>query len=433
MRIKVIAAAQKLGYLVPGGRIEASHGQNGGQLPISYTLSGSSNEAVEAAAEKMRLFILSLPEAGNVETSNQIAGPRLEIDINRDRAALLGISPETAALAARAATGGVIGTKVRMPEGLVDAIVQLPPATRNDQQQLEQSWSAPARATSCRWRTVATFKWMHEPTQLNRQDRQRIVTVSADTKNGAPISRVTSKIDAALKSPTFLPAGVHLKTQEGSDSQLLADSMQKIGIALLTSFLLIYALLVILYRSYLTPFIIMFSVPLAFIGVSGLLTLVNVLHNVFPNVRYFQGQTLNIFSMLGIVMLTGLVAKNGILLVDYANTMRKRGLSVAQAMQESAAIRFRPIIMTTMSMIFGMLPLALGITEGAEFRKSIGTVIIGGLMSSLLLTLFLVPVMYVWLVGWMERYHAKRVQRLLEVAGEEELEPRQALPETSAV
>ena len=102
-------------------------------------------------------------------------------------------------------------------------------------------------------------------------------------------------------------------------------------------------------------------------------------------------------------------------------------------MQESAAIRFRPIIMTTMAMIFGMLPLALGFTEGAEFRKSIGTVIIGGLLSSLILTLFLVPVIYVALVGWMERFHAKRVQRYLELAEEEPEEADHALPQPTAV
>lgn len=429
---KVIEVAQKLGYLVPGARIEAEHG--GSQQPIQYTLSGASVEAVEAAAEKMRQFISSLPDAGNVETSTQIAGPRMEIDINRTRAALLGVSPEAAASAARAAIGGVIGTRVRMPEGLVNAIVQLPPQTRNDQQQLQNVLVRSSTGDLVPLGMVTDFKWMTEPTQLNRQDRQRIVTVSADTKNGAAISKVTSKIDAALKSPNFLPAGVHLDTTEGSDSQLLADSMSKIGIALLTSFLLIYALLVVLYRSYLTPFVIMFSVPLAFIGVSGLLTIANLLHNVFPNVRYLQGQSLNIFSMLGIVMLTGLVAKNGILLVDYANTMRKRGLAVANAMQESAAIRFRPIIMTTMAMIFGMLPLALGTTTGAEFRKSIGTVIIGGLMSSLILTLFLIPVMYVALVGWMERFHARRVERMLELATDEEAEDaEQAMPAPTAV
>jgi HAE1 family hydrophobic/amphiphilic exporter-1 len=419
---QVIAAVTKLGYLVPGARIQAEHGQNGGQASIQYTLTGASSEAVQEGANKLKNFIATLPNATNVQTTTQIAGPRLEIDVDRDRAALLGVTPQDAATTARAAIGGVIATKVRMPEGLVNAVVQLPPQTRNDENQLRAVTVRAGNGMLVPLSSVASFNWTQEPTQLTREDRQRIVTVSADTKNGAPISTVTSKVDAVLKQPNFLPPGVTQKTADFSDSQLLQETISKISIALLTSFILIYMLLVVLYRSYLSPFIIMFTVPLAFIGVIFFLTIVNVLHDIFPNVRYLQGQTLNIFSMLGIVMLTGLVAKNGILLVDYANTLRKRGYSVAEAMRESAAIRFRPIIMTTASMIFGMLPLALGITEGAEFRKSIGTVIIGGLLSSLLLTLFLIPVIYNGLVGWMERFHERRQKRLLELAQEEEEE-----------
>ena len=419
---KIIEAVKKLGYLVPGARIDVAHGDTGGQAPIQYTLSGASSEAVEAGAQKLKAFIAALPDADNVQTSTQIAGPRLEIDINRQRAALLGVSPEAAATTARAAIGGVIATKVRMPEGLVNAVVQLPPSTRNDEAQLRAVQVRSDNGMLVPLSEVATFTWMHEPTQLSRQDRHRIVTVSAFTKNAAPISRVQSKVDAALKDPRFLPAGVNQETAEGSDSQLLGETISKIGIALLTSFMLIYMLLVALYRNYLSPFIIMFSVPLSFIGVSFMLTVINILHSVFPAVRYFQGQSLNIFSMLGIVMLTGLVAKNGILLVDYANTLRTRGFGIAEAMRESAAIRFRPIVMTTASMVFGMLPLALGITEGAEFRKSIGTVIIGGLMSSLILTLFLIPVIYVGMISWLQRFHDRREKRRLELLALEEEE-----------
>ena len=139
----------------------------------------------------------------------------------------------------------------------------------------------------------------------------------------------------------------------------------------------------------------------------------NALHAVFPEVRFLQGQSLNLFSMLGLVMLVGLVAKNGILLVDYANTLRGRGMPLVDAIRESATIRFRPIVMTTVAMIAGMMPLALGITEGAEFRKSMGTVIIGGLTSSLFLTLFLVPVVYVGIMSFVDRTAARRLERKL--------------------
>ncbi len=170
--------------------------------------------------------------------------------------------------------------------------------------------------------------------------------------------------------------------------------MSSMGLALLTSFALVYMLMVVLYGSFLTPFVIMFSVPVAVVG--ALLGLA------------ITGQTLNLFSMIGIIMLFGLVAKNGILLVDYANTMRKRGMRSAEAMRAAAAIRLRPILMTTSAMVFGMLPLALGLAEGAEFRRSMGTVLIGGLLSSLILTLFLVPVVYCTIAAWQERRRDRR-------------------------
>jgi HAE1 family hydrophobic/amphiphilic exporter-1 len=119
-------------------------------------------------------------------------------------------------------------------------------------------------------------------------------------------------------------------------------------------------------------------------------------------------------------MLVGLVAKNGILLVDYANTLRGRGMPLNEAIKESATIRFRPIVMTTVAMIAGMMPLALGITEGAEFRKSMGTVIIGGLTSSLFLTLFLVPVVYVWITSRVDRAAQRRRERRLRLSNDDD-------------
>jgi len=160
-------------------------------------------------------------------------------------------------------------------------------------------------------------------------------------------------------------------------------------------------LMVILYGSFLEPLIVMFSVPMAIIGALIFLALMAKLE---PE----QGQSLNIISMLGIIMLFGLVAKNGILLVDYSNTLCKRGMRVRDAVLQSAATRFRPIVMTTAAMIFGMLPLALGFAEGGEWRQAIGTVIIGGLLSSLILTLFLVPMIYNTWMGFFERRGDRR-------------------------
>jgi HAE1 family hydrophobic/amphiphilic exporter-1 len=148
--------------------------------------------------------------------------------------------------------------------------------------------------------------------------------------------------------------------------------------------ILVFLLMVALYNSYESPFIIMFSVPVAAVGAVGSLMLTH--------------STLNLFSLIGSMLLIGLVAKNGILLVDYANTLRRtRGLSKVEAIKESAKTRFRPIMMTTLAMVSGMLPLALALEPGSQERESLGVVVIGGLLSSLVLTLVLVPVMYEWL------------------------------------
>jgi HAE1 family hydrophobic/amphiphilic exporter-1 len=186
------------------------------------------------------------------------------------------------------------------------------------------------------------------------------------------------------------------------DTKFFAEFLNSMAFALLTSIALIYCLMVVLYGSFLTPFVIMFSIPVAIIGALLALALGH--------------QTINLFSAIGLIMLFGLVAKNGILLVDYANTLRRRGLTYVEAILASGGTRLRPIVMTTAAMVFGMLPLALGRTEGAEIRQSMGVVLIGGLLSSLFLTLFLVPTTFVtanrladWFTRGRKRAHADDV------------------------
>ena len=154
------------------------------------------------------------------------------------------------------------------------------------------------------------------------------------------------------------------------------------GTGMILSIMLVFLLMVALYNSYRSPFIIMFSVPVAAIGALGALVLT---HN-----------TLNLFSLIGTILLVGIVTKNGILLVDYANTLRERGLDKLSAIKESAFTRFRPIIMTSISVMAGNLPLALALDPGSSSRSSLGIVVIGGISSSLVLTLLLIPNIYLW-------------------------------------
>ncbi len=408
----IVAAAEKLGSMAPGAHISAVGAQSAGAPPITYVVNGPAAER-DTFAAKLAAFIAKNPAAQDVQTSNSVAGPRLEIQIDRGKAAQLGVSPQDAAMTGRAAVGGIIATKVRMPEGLVYTIVRLPQPFRGSVAALQDLQVRNAAGGLVPLSSVASFTWTEEPPLIERQDRHRIVRVYANQADGAPIGLVTQKVSDQLAQPGFVPTGVTVSTSSDSDAGLFGDAVTKLGLALLTSFLLIYMLLVVLYRTYLAPLVIMFSVPVAIVGALGILAVCNALHAVFPGVRFFQGQSLNLFSMLGLVMLVGLVAKNGILLVDYANTLRGRGMPLADAIRESATIRFRPIVMTTVAMIAGMMPLALGITEGAEFRKSMGTVIIGGLTSSLFLTLFLVPVVYVWIMSRVDRAAARRLKRKL--------------------
>jgi multidrug efflux pump subunit AcrB len=171
----------------------------------------------------------------------------------------------------------------------------------------------------------------------------------------------------------------------GGNEQEVSATVKGMSVALLLSLALVYLLMVALYNSYRTPFIIMFAVPVAAVGARGSLALTH--------------QTLNLFSLIGSVLLIGLVTKNGILLVDFADMRRAEGHDRVTAMRLAAQERFRPIIMTTVAMVAGMAPLALDLDPGAQAAASLGTVVIGGLLSSLLLTLLLVPVVYIALAG----------------------------------
>ena len=393
---RAIADIRRLEYLVPGAKLTVAGETGGGSgSQIFYTLSGPEGE-LSGAAEKLAAFIRAIPGTVNVQTGAESAAPRINVYIDPHRAETLGVSPGTAAEAARLAVGGAVATRVRTETRLVDVRIQSPLSQRSTLADLQKVEVRAADGTLIPLARVASFTQTEAPTKIERLDRQRVTRVTGDIDDSiTKLGPVVDKIDAMVKQPGFLPSGVSIRAS--GDSQFFAETLSSMGIALVTSFALVYMLMVILYGNFLTPAVIMFSVPVAAVGALWGLAL--------------TGQTINLFSMIGMIMLFGLVAKNGILLVDYANTLRKRGLRVREAMQAAAGTRFRPILMTTCAMVFGMLPLALGLAEGAGFRRSMGVVLIGGLISSLILTLFLVPVVYAALMGFGERRADKRAMR----------------------
>jgi multidrug efflux pump subunit AcrB len=396
---KLIDQIRKLAYLVPGGDFEvAGDSSSGSGAAIFYSLSGP-EDAIAPAAEKVAQFLRNTPGSVNVQTSNEAAAPRLNVNIDAQKAEVLGVNPSDAANAARLAIDGAVATRVRAENGLVDVRVQFPLSDRKTVDQLQDVRVRAQDGTLVPLVDIANMVWTKAPLQIKRLNRQRVVDVYGGTLPGYSLGAVTGPLEKALKKPGFLPEGVQLTAQ--GDTQYMNETMANMGIALLTSFMLVYMLMVILYSSFLEPLIVMFCVPLAIIGA---LVALSFMHLVEPN----AGQSLNIISMIGIIMLFGLVAKNGILLVDYSNTLCRRGLRVRDAVLQAASTRFRPILMTTCAMIFGMLPLSLGFAEGGEWRQAMGTVIIGGLFSSLILTLFLVPMVYETWMGFFERRADRR-------------------------
>ena len=209
-----------------------------------------------------------------------------------------------------------------------------------------------------------------------------MIHVDANFAPTSSLSNVQSAFVHALPS-LHLPPNITVTPAPLGQQDFMNQTLRGLGASLVLSILLVFLLMVALYNSYRDPFIIIFSVPVAAVGAMSALVVTH--------------RTLNLFSLIGTILLVGIATKNGILLVDYANTLRSRGLGKLEAIRESAFTRFRPIVMTSFSVVFGNLPLALALDPGSGSRSSLGIVIIGGVVSSLILTLLLIPNMYMWL------------------------------------
>ena len=226
------------------------------------------------------------------------------------------------------------------------------------------------------------------PTRIDREDKQRQIVVYANTVGTSP-GELLAKIQNELIPSMNLPQGYNYKLIGEADT--MARSFNEIVKAIVLAVVVVYMVLAAQFESFSQPVIIMASLPFAIVGaVLGLL---------------MAGQTANMMSMIGFTMLLGLVTKNAILLIDYANQQREKGMDIRSATLEACSLRLRPILMTTLSTILGMLPIAMGIGEGAELRQSMGVVLVGGLVTSTLLTLLVVPVVYMEFEAWKAKHY----------------------------
>ena len=341
--------------------------------PIDEVVSADSGDPGSAA---QRIFgaLRSTPGATDATTSGGTLAPQVEVQFNRDRARALDASIGTASTAIRAAFGGDIATQFIGPNGLEDVQVIYPYDSR---QQLAGIASIPIRASggsTIHVGDIASLAIAPAPPLITRIDRRSVVYVGANVAPGAELSNVQRAFNRRV-ARLHLPAAIHVEPVAGGNQESVSETVAGMSISLLLSIVLVYLLMVALYDSYRTPFVIMFSVPVAVVGAIGALALTH--------------QTLNLFSFIGSILLVGLVTKNGILLVDFADRLTLEGRGREEAVRESARERFRPIIMTTFAMIAGMSALVLD--PDAAAQRSLGGVVIGGLTSSLILTLLLVP------------------------------------------
>ena len=303
--------------------------------------------------------------------------PELVVSIDRQQAADLGLTPSQVGSVLRTGLAGSTVSTYR-PEGTSgwDVNVILNPDERQRVEQVGEIPIVAPNGATVRLGQIANVTTVSGPTQIGRRDRQRSVYVSANL-NGRPAGDVSKDIQVGLDK-IVAPSGY--KVTQGGEAQSQAESFGQIFAALGLSMLLMYMLMVALFESLVYPLMIMFSLPLAVVGAFGLLAL--------------TGNSLNMMSMIGLILLTGLVGKNAILLVDFTNTLRKRGLGRNEALLQAGPTRLRPIIMTTSAIVLAMSPIALKLGEGSEWRAPMAVTVIGGLLTSTLLTLVLIPAIY---------------------------------------
>jgi hydrophobic/amphiphilic exporter-1 (mainly G- bacteria), HAE1 family len=374
--------AQHLPQGVQAVVVPATGTQGGNAQPIDFLVTDLTGGDPTLYAEKVLNLLKTVPGATSVNSSGTQLAPEISIQFDRDKAQALGVDLGQAAEAAGAAFGGNQATEFETTSGLEEVQVIYPVSYQTSIDQLKSIQIRSSNGSIVYLGDIARFE--ETPTQplMTRTDRNSVIHVDANYASNSSLSAVENGLMKHLPA-LHLPPNIVVRPAPLGQQDFMHQTLVGMGTSMIISVILVYLLMVALYNSYVSPFIIIFSVPVAAIGAIGALFLTH--------------RTLNLFSLIGTILLIGIATKNGILLVDYANTLRSRGHDKLSAIVQSARTRFRPIIMTSFSVVAGNLPLALALDPGASSRSSLGIVVIGGVVSSLILTLLLIPNIYMWL------------------------------------
>ncbi len=370
-------------------------GIGGAQAPLQIQLRGPDVNELQRISQLAMAELQKIPGLVDLQSSLGEPRPEMRIEVDRDIANRVGVDIGQVAQTIRPLMAGETATRWEDPTGEErEVVVQVAPEYRQSVEDVAMipvptATRGPSGVATVPLRDVARIEQGTAPAQIDRQDLARVATISGATAPGLSVSEASALIRERLGGLS-MPAGYSV--QLGGETEQLEETGGYVVETLLLAVILIFLILASQFESFTQPFAIMLSLPLSLVGV--LLALL------------FTGSTLNIMSMIGVIMLMGLVTKNAILLVDNANERRATGTDRTTALIEAGAVRLRPILMTTLAMIFGMLPVALAMGEGGAFRAPMARAVIGGLITSTLLTLVVVPVAYTYFddVGsWVKR------------------------------
>ncbi|MCL5744498.1 MAG: efflux RND transporter permease subunit [Acidobacteria bacterium] len=360
--------------------------------PIQISVRGIDLARIEPISRQLMAQVRQAPGAADIDTSHETGRPEVRINVNRKAASDLGMDLGTIAMTVRGLVAGDVVSQFEDPDGdSYDVRLRVDQPYRTESGDL-LNLDLPAHGGTALIPVtqVAALESSTAPSKIMRRDLMREIRISANTQ-GRSLGEVVNDIKARSANLN-LPPGYRIDYT--GESEQMAESFGYVGQSLMLAIVLIYAILASQFRSFLQPLAIMLSLPLSLVGVAAML--------------YMVKDTLNIMSMIGLILLMGLVTKNAILVVDFTNVQRRAGLARREAIITAARIRLRPILMTTLAMIFGMLPLAFELGAGAEFRAPMARAVIGGLITSTLLTLLVVPVVYTLLDDIGERVFSKR-------------------------
>ena len=409
----ILARLRKTANVVPGIEIFFQPIQNinlGGKLAKSqyqYTLQSNDTDALYKVAPEMRDKMAKLAQLRDVTTDLYIKNPQITVQVDREKAAVYGVTVDQVRQQLYNAFGSRQVATIYTPANDYQVILETLPEYQQSPNDLNSIYLKTSSGTVVPLSAVTHFVRTVGPLQVNHQGQQPSVTISFNLAPGSSLGQAVDAIQS-LERDERLPASITTGFQ--GTAQVFQDSLRGQGILILAAIFAAYVVLGILYESFIHPITIISGLPSA--GIGAILTLM-LFH-----------LDLSVIAMIGIVMLVGIVKKNAIMMIDFAIERRRVGLSAEAAIREAALLRFRPIMMTTFAAIFGTLPIALGTGAGAELRQPLGVAVVGGLCMSQLLTLYITPVIYLYL---------DRVDRMIKRKLEPQLEEVETYPDKPAV